>query len=351
VTATRPRRAEIAAPAKLNLGLEVVGKRPDGYHELATIFLTVDLCDHLTLHDDGESKSGLGSSKREAAAERGGSGAPSLLPQRNPERDWGAGTSGTGHDAHRPIVLICSDPTLATEENLALRALHALQQESGSGGGGQLTLDKRIPTAAGLGGASSDAAAALLAGNALWKLGLPRKRLAEIAAGLGSDVPFFLYGGCALGQGRGERLHPLPLPRNLHFVLVMPRIVIPRKTARLYASLAAEDFSDGFRVATQADRLRAGHPLDPALLGNAFSRALAALVPDLAGLPDLLRAAGAPHVALSGAGPTHYIPLTNPEDALCLAATIRRRLDPHVDVVAVDPVTAGSVQLITSPLK
>ena len=317
-------RIEIDAPAKLNLGLEVIGQRDDGFHEIATLFLAIDRYDHLAL---------------------------------TPADD---------------LELICDDVALAGSDNLALRALRVLREETGHRGGAQVELSKRIPAAAGLGGASSDAAAALLGGRDLWRLDVSDDQLHEIASRLGSDVPFFLRGGCALGRGRGELLEPLPLPRRVWFVVVVPEVTIPgnvgseaileeehgmpcpygapaahrasrltrlvTKTANLYASLTAGDFSDGSHVTDQAARLRAGLPLDETLLGNAFARPLYALVPELAPLPDIMREAGAEIVAISGAGPAHYAVVTNPNEARRISIGLRDRLGDGAEVFMASPV-------------
>jgi 4-diphosphocytidyl-2-C-methyl-D-erythritol kinase len=278
----------IDAPAKLNLGLEILGRRPDGYHELATIFVAVDLRDRLTL--------------------------------RRSER----------------LRLECADPELAGDDNLVVRALRAFQEAAGVREGATVALKKRIPAAAGLGGASSDAAAALLAARELWRVTVSDEELASVAAQVGSDVPFFLRGGCALGRGRGEMLEPLPVPLDTRFVVVAPAKAIPRKTATLYGELQPDDFSDGTRIAAQAARLRAGHSLDPTLLENTFSRPLYALVPELATLPGVMREAGAAAVALSGAGPAHYAMVDDAERAEEIAGGLRERLgnDARVCVVA-----------------
>ncbi|MCA9861410.1 MAG: 4-(cytidine 5'-diphospho)-2-C-methyl-D-erythritol kinase [Thermomicrobiales bacterium] len=155
----------VAAPAKLNLGLEVLGRRADGYHDLATIFLTVSLFDELSV----------------------------------------ASTPGPR------LGLECTGSDLPPQENLVWRAAEAMQQAAPDRGS-LLRLEKRIPIAAGLGGASSDAAATLLALRTLWQLALPDDALAAMALELGSDVPFLLRGGCALGGGRGEVLKGLPVP-------------------------------------------------------------------------------------------------------------------------------------------
>lgn len=289
MSGSRPRGVEIAAPAKLNLGLEVLGRRDDGYHDIATIFLAIDLCDSLRL------------------------------------------SPAAG------LELCCDDTVLVGQDNLALRAVHLLRETSGPGQGAHIELVKRIPLASGLGGASSDAAAALLAGRQFWNLPVSDASLTEIAAKLGSDVPFFLQGGCALGRGRGERLEALSVPANLSLVVVTPETSIPRKTATLYANLTPGDFSTGAQVLAQARRIALGLPLDPALLGNAFAQPLYGLAPQLSALPALMRAAGADAVAVSGAGPAHYAPFTERSRAESVADRLRRELRDSAKVFVARP--------------
>jgi 4-diphosphocytidyl-2-C-methyl-D-erythritol kinase len=283
------RRIVIDAPAKLNLGLEVIGRRDDGFHDIATIFLTIDLYDRLTL-------------------------SPSAY-----------------------LELSCSDDALAGEDNLVLRALQLLRAETNHPGGARIDLRKRIPTAAGLGGASSDAAATLLGGRELWQLDVSDDQLHDLAARLGSDVPFFLQGGCATGRGRANLLEPLPLPADLWFVVFVPDVRIPAKTASLYARLSPDDFSDGSLIAAQAARLRSGLAPDVSLLGNAFARPLYAMVPELTTLPDIMRDAGAASVAISGAGPAHYALVTDEAPAERIAARLRERLGDRAHVIVATP--------------
>ncbi len=282
-------RVSIEAPAKLNLGLEILDRRPDGYHDLVTILQAIDLVDELTLA---------------------------------PAQD---------------VRIVCDDPSLAGSDNLALAALTRLRAHLGSCDGVDLRLRKGIPVAAGLGGASSDAAAALLAARHLWHAPISDADLATIAAALGSDVPFFLRGGTALATGRGDRLESLPIPIPVCFVVVSPALVLPRKTAGLYAALRPTDFTSGEAVRAQADRLRGGVAPDPGLLENAFTRPLYALRPELAELPAVMRAAGAPNVALSGAGPTHYALMTDREAANRAATAIAARLGPTARVTVAAP--------------
>src|SRR5262249_43935983 len=158
--------------------LDVLGTRKDGYHQLASVMQTIALADTLAL---------------------------------TPRSD----------DA---LECICDLDELQTDANLALRAAHLLRGTGYMGPGVTVELSKGIPVQAGLGGGSSDGAAALVALNHLWRLGLDTGRLEELASSLGSDVPFFVHGGTALIQGRGEVVHPLPDAEPLWLVLAKPAI-------------------------------------------------------------------------------------------------------------------------------
>ncbi len=172
-----PYTVRVLAPAKVNLFLEVLGKRPDGFHEIATLMLAIDLADVL---------------------------------------DFGPG-SGPG------LSLTCDDSALSTgPENLVLKAANRLRLETGCTLGATIHLWKRIPMAAGLGGGSSDAGAALEGLNKLWKLGLSQAELARIGSEIGSDVPFFLNGPAAWCTGRGEVVTPVAMGRPIDLVLVKP---------------------------------------------------------------------------------------------------------------------------------
>jgi 4-diphosphocytidyl-2-C-methyl-D-erythritol kinase len=179
------------AHAKINLGLDILWKRPDGYHEIRTIYQSLALCDHLD-----------------------------VFPAR------------TG------IAFTCSDPGLAGGDNLVVRAAEALAASFGCKKGARLELHKRIPQKAGLGGGSADAAVALLALARLWRLPCEPADLFPIARSLGSDVPFFLVGGTALGVGRGEEVYPLPDAPPMHVVLVQAGQ--KPSTAEAYRALAGK---------------------------------------------------------------------------------------------------------------
>ena len=166
---------DVPAPAKVNLFLHIVGRRDDGYHELQSVFMLIDWCDYLHFE----------------------------------RLDNGA------------IERVDSTPGELPEDDLCVRAARALRQATGCAHGVRITLDKRLPTQAGLGGGSSDAATTLLALNRLWGLDLRRDALARIGLTLGADVPFFIGGRHAWVEGIGERLTPIELPRA-HLVLIKP---------------------------------------------------------------------------------------------------------------------------------
>ncbi len=248
----------ILAPAKLNLTLEVLGKRPDGYHEVRSVLQTVGLCDCLRF------KSGRG------------------------------------------ITFGCRMPGWSSERSLVARAV-SLVQEAGRSGGVAIEVEERIPLMSGLGGDSSDAAAVLRGHNQLWGLGLSSERLLELAARLGSDVSFFIWGSTALVEGRGEVVTPLPPPAGRWVVLVLPRMPRePGKTAQLYARLKPIHFTDGHITRRLAQILMARRELKPSMLFNTFENVAFDRSPELRVYKEHLIKIGAPHVHLAGSGPTLF---------------------------------------------
>ncbi len=262
------------APAKINWTLEALG-RPDsyrGYHEVRTVMQTVEPCDSLDIGP-----------------------ANGLQVEVEGRRE-------------------------VSEDDLILRAAAALDE--GGGRYASIRVSKRIPVAAGLGGGSSDSAAALRGLNELWKLGRSDAQLAEAGAGLGSDVPFFVYGGTALAEGRGERVTPLPEPPPVWLVLLAPPFELPEKTKRMYAALTPADFSDGSRTEALVGRIRGGGPVDDSGLYNVFERVAYEVFAGLDAYRDALLMAGARHVHLAGSGPALFA-LGADEDA---AQSVHARL-------------------------
>lgn len=256
----------LRAPAKINWSLEVLGRRPDGYHEVRTVLQTIDLCDVVTLEE-----------------------APALE------------VAVTGEAG----ALATEDPSM----NLAWRAAERLLQRTGASRGARIVIEKRIPVAGGLGGGSSDAAATLRGANLLWGLRQPLDALLEIASAVGSDVPFFLLGGAALASGRGEVLRPLGDGPACELLIAWPAAPgPPDKTARLYAALRPEMYTDGAATDRVAQLVGAGEaPPDDSIV-NVFEGALDETLPETRRFMTALGRAGLrPH--LCGAGPSVFLSL------------------------------------------
>lgn len=246
------------APAKINLTLEVLGRRRDGYHEVVTVMQSISLGDVLTFRP------------------------------------------------HRDIELACDVAELASPNNLAYRAAR-LMQGAARGRGVAISLSKGIPLAAGLGGGSSDAAATLLALDRMWGAGLAPARLMEMAAQLGSDVPFFVRGRpTALATGRGEKVSDLPAPPRTWLVLLRPPIELPGKTRLMYSRLDPAAFTGGEHAGRLRAALERGGRVGNRLCFNAFDALADSVFPGLAGYRRRLREAGAGAVHLAGAGPTLF---------------------------------------------
>jgi len=253
---TPPPIVTLQSPAKINLGLEILGKRVDGYHEIRTVMAQISLADSITI------------------------GVPEVI----------ANNAGQ---------------VVGVERNLIDVAICRFRERVPDVPDVAWSIVKRIPVAAGLGGASSNAATALLALNALCGDTPGPAELHTIAASIGSDVPFFLGAPVAIASGRGVELSPIAAP-SMDVLLVVPNLAIPAKTATLYSLLEPADFSDGSMVEETARLLASGGVPRRRNLGNAFCRALASLDERILTLQNHLD-----HLevtwALSGAGPSHYV--------------------------------------------
>lgn len=268
----------LEAHAKINLTLEVLGRRDDGYHDIVSIMQTVDLADTLTFEPSAS------------------------------------------------ISVECDDPSLAPADNLVTKAALMLRESTGQGQiGARIRIQKKIPVAAGLGGGSSDAAAALLGLNTLWALGMSVRDLTPIAALLGSDVPFFLEGGTAMVQGRGEIVRPLPPADLPHLVILSPDIPVPNKTGTLFGSLSSASYTRGALTRKLEARIRAGGDVPSQLLFNAFDAVAFDAFPGLEAYWKTLESLGARELHLSGAGPSIYAPVSRREVGSALQLLLTRR--------------------------
>jgi 4-diphosphocytidyl-2-C-methyl-D-erythritol kinase len=263
----------IAAPAKLNLFLEVLRKRPDGYHDIESLMVAVDLFDTLAVR-----------------------------------------AQATG-----AISLTCDPPGLsAGADNLVVKAANLLRDRVGRPDlGAAIHLTKRIPTQAGLGGGSADAAAALLALNQIWKLAQTREELAAMGASIGSDVAFFLSPPAAWCEGRGEVVTPEPVGRPLDFVLVAPAVGLA--TADVYRRLevpAAPSAGAELRRAVRAgDAEAVGRSLFNRLEKPAF-----ALAPAVERVSRRLAGLGPCGALMTGSGSAAFAVCRSRQEAIRLAA-------------------------------
>jgi len=252
------------APAKLNLFLHVTGRRADGYHELQTLFQILDWGDELSFEVD-------------ESGHVGRSGDIAGVPE---------------------------------QEDICIRAARLLKSRCGVRQGARITLNKRIPIGAGLGGGSSDAATVLSVLNQMWSCGLSRRQLAELGLELGADVPVFVNGCSAWAEGRGEKLQPVALgPR--HYVLVFPDISI--STAEIFAHPSLK--RDSEPVAMSAERLGPGrNDCEPVVLR---------LYPQLGQLVEELAAWGEPR--MSGTGSTFFLSFDTKKNAIKAASELECR--------------------------
>ena len=256
------------APAKVNLVLEVLAKRDDGYHEIRSLVQTISLYDVLSFE----------------------------LADKN--------------------SFECTEPSLQTSDNLVVQAAELLRKVGGYDKGAKINLEKRIPWGAGLGGGSSDAATTLLALNGLWELKLTTLDLVELAARLGSDVPFFIYGGMALIEGRGERVTPLATSIQSWFVLLLPPVSrIPGKTQQLYSRLDASYFTGGHFAGKASKAWLQGGRLSPSLLFNVFDKVAFDAFPGLEDYWRRFEEKGGKNIHLVGSGLALFAPVDSEDKA------------------------------------
>ena len=248
------------APAKINLLLDVLRKRDDGYHEVEMVMTMVDLADRLEMQE---------------------------LP-----RDTIMITSQAGY-----IPL--------DEKNLAFQAAKLIKERYGVRTGVYIHLDKRIPVAAGLAGGSSDAAAALRGLNRLWRLGLPDEELQKLGAELGSDVPFCVTGGTAIARGRGEKLEPIAGPPPCWVVLAKPPIHV--STQDIYGKLKVQEIRNHPSLPDMLQAIRnRSFPGVCTSLGNVLEEVTMRLYPEVRQIRECMQRLGADGVLMSGSGPTVF---------------------------------------------
>ncbi len=278
-------RVEIQAPAKINLFLEILAKRPDGYHEIETLMCRIGLYDSLSLRATGS-------------------------PEIRLDCRWAPG-----------LTRYALGDVPPPEENIVTKAASLLQQRSRCGRGAEIRLVKRIPSAAGLGGASSDAAAVLVAANIAWELHWSREQLVELAAELGSDIPFFLGSGSAICRGRGERIEPTQ-PIRLHMVVVRPPVGL--STPQVYQGCRPACTPASVRT-LQSGLSKGNWNVVKSALVNRLEEPAAQLNPWIARLRKEFETAGSIAQQMSGSGSSYFGICENARHARRVAGRLRGR--------------------------
>lgn len=267
----------LEAHAKINLTLEVLGQRDDGFHEIVSVIQTISLHDTVTI-EPGDS-----------------------------------------------LVVRCDIEGLPMEENLAYRAAELLRELTDADRGATITIEKGIPVAAGLGGGSADAAAALVGLNRFWGLGMSRRELESAGTKLGSDVPYMLRGGTAMVTGRGETVRSLPPVQLPWLVLLCPDISVEKKTAQMYANFPPTGYTRGALTRKLDARVRGGGDAPAQFFFNAFDEVAREA---FGGLDDYWRAfeaLGAREIHLAGSGPSIFAPVAKREVGAALQLLLEHK--------------------------
>lgn len=265
------------AKAKVNLTLDILGKRDDGYHEVEMIMQSIDLADIVTLED-----------------------AENIIVETD-------------------LAELADDRT-----NLAYRAAELLRDTYGKGRGAHIRIEKKIPLAAGLAGGSSDAAVVLLGLNELWKLGLDIDKLTALGARLGSDVPFCMIGGTMLAKGRGEVLARVPSLGEYPLVLVKPPLGV--STAAAYGGYRAENVETHPTADRMIRAIESGNITRVyEAMGNVLETVTIPLRPEIDEIKRALVEAGADKAMMSGSGPTVFAFAKSAEDAKRIADTMKQK--------------------------
>jgi 4-diphosphocytidyl-2-C-methyl-D-erythritol kinase len=262
--------------AKINLALAVLGKRPDGYHNIQTVFQTISLHDELEFH----------------------------LSDR--------------------LELECENlPGVPREENLIWKAAKILSAAMPAKRGAAIILKKKIPSGAGLGGGSGNAAATLLGLCRLWQIGHSEINLESLAAELGSDVPFFLSGGTSMGSGRGEKIDPLPDPPTQHLAVIFPGVQVPTAGAYRSLNLGLTSATEDNRIYRFCGQLKSDQSFLAGIF-NDFEASILPAYPPILQAKDFLRQQGAAATLLSGSGSAVFGFFNDEESALAASRAMTR---------------------------
>ena len=269
----------VTAPAKINLTLEVLRRREDGYHEIASIIQTIGLFDVLMF------------------------------------------------ESSDLLTFSCDIKGLSNNSNIVFKAAHLLRQVAGYSMGADIRLKKGVPVGAGLGGGSSDAASTLKALNELWCLGMTIDELSSLAIQLGSDVPFFLHGGTAMVSGIGDVIRRLPSAVPKWILLCCPDIKIPDKTKTMYSKLSTDSYTGGLITRKLESRIRNGGDTPGELMFNVFDEVAVTNFIELQEYRKKLYMLGLSEIHVAGSGPSFFVPLPSEKAGVRLKSLLGNQED------------------------
>ena len=265
----------VKAYGKINLTLEILGRRSDGYHNIVSIMQTISMYDELSFDLDNQ------------------------------------------------LSVYSNNPRLDNQENVIFKAATLLKSATGYPGGAKIYLQKHIPMDSGLGGGSTDAASTLLTLSELWGVSLGTEKLLNLAIRIGSDVPFFLSGGTAMVSGTGDRICGIDKTPNMNVVILTTSTNIENKTATMYRHINPDAYTDGTISEKLMHSLLTEESMSEDLIHNAFSEVAVRMVPNLRTQRQALIDAGANNVHLTGSGPSLYSVTSSSEEAQLIAGNLK----------------------------
>lgn len=265
------------APAKINLTLEILGKRLDNFHDLTSIIVSVNLHDEINIEKSST------------------------------------------------LEIVCTNMRVNKQFNLAYLVARKLKDQYKISKGAKITISKNIPIAAGLGGGSSDAAMTLIGLNEFWELGLRVDQLIPIASSLGSDVSFFLHSGTAMVQGKGEIIRTLPLANIKYAVILSPDIPIKNKTEYMFSKVSPHHHTKGALTRKLEARIRRKSDIPSELLFNVFDEISIDLFPELNLIRQTFSDVWKEEIHLCGAGPSLFTLVESKETATALSLLLNKK--------------------------
>ena len=267
----------LTAHAKINLTLEVLRKRDDGYHEIVSLMYRLGIHDLVSISTASE------------------------------------------------IIVETNLPSINGRENLAYRAALLMRDEFDVNAGAKIQINKRIPLAAGLGGGSADAATVINGLNSLWSINADEKTLVNLGSSIGSDIPFMLQDNSAIVKSRGEIVEQIPSDEQLSLVLLFPEIVLRDKTKTMYSYLTKNHYSDGRHTLKAQKYLENGNKLPIDATFNVFDQVVGLAYPELQKYKDAFLEVGATNIGMAGSGPSLFSLVETESEGLIMVTNLQKK--------------------------